>query len=156
MEDIKKETEETLKNETITEETVKVTESEMIEKEKYVRLYSEFENYKKRTQKEKEEFLKTANQKMVVDIIPTLDNFERAGKLETGIQLIYDNLKKTLSRYGVNEVDAKGLDFNADIMEALTQIHAGDDLKGKVVEVIEKGYELNGKVIRFAKVVVGI
>jgi molecular chaperone GrpE len=152
-----KETDETLnQNETLAEETVKVPETEMIEKEKYVRLYSEFENYKRRTQKEKEEYLKTANQKMAVDIIPSLDNFERAGKLETGVQLIYDNLKKTLERYGVKEVDAKGLDFNADTMEALTQIPAGDDLKGKVVDVVEKGYELNGKVIRFAKVVVGI
>lgn len=153
-ETITPETPETIQAEVETE--IKV---EMVEKSTYVRLYSEFENFKRRTQKEKEDYTKTAIQKVVVDILPSLDNFERAiattGELEKGIQLIFDNLKKTLEKYGVKEVDAKGLVFDADTMEALTQIPSGDEMKGKVVDVIEKGYELNGKIVRFAKVVVG-
>lgn len=129
---------------------------EMIEKDVYVRLLSDFENYKRRSQKEKEEYLKTASQKLLLDIIPIMDNFERAGELETGVQLVYDILKKVVDKHGLKEIDVKGLDFNADTMEALTQIVAGDDMIGKVVDVFEKGYELNGKIIRFAKVTVGI
>ena len=132
------------------------SQPEMIEKDKYVRLYSEFENYKRRTLKEKEDYYKSANQKILNDILPTLDNFERAGELEKGIKLIYDNLRKSLEKHGVKEVEVKGLDFNSDTMEALTQISAGEDMKGKVVDVIEKGYEINGKIFRYAKVVIGI
>lgn len=141
------------------EEITEEVEVEMIEKDKYIRLYSEFENFKRRTQKEKDDYFKSASQKVLLDIIPTLDNFERAGvnngEFDKGVVLIYEGLKKTLEKHGVKEVEAKGLDFNSDIMEALTQISAGDEMKGKVVDVVEKGYELNGKVIRFAKVVVG-
>lgn len=129
---------------------------EMIEKEKYVRLYSEFENYKRRTQKEKEEYIKNANQKVLLDIIFTIDNFERAGELEQGMKLIYDGLKKTLDKYGVKELSVKGLKFNSDTMEALSQVPSGSEFKEKVIDVIEKGYELNGKIIRFAKVIVGL
>ena len=138
------------------DENQSVPEVEMIEKSKYLLLYADFENYKRRSQKEKEEFLKTSNQKLINEILPTLDNFERAGELETGIKLVYDNLKTILIKNGVKEIEVKGLDFNSDVMEALTQVSAGDELKGKVVDVIEKGYSLNGKIIRFAKVVVGI
>ena len=134
-------------------ETIEV---EMIEKSKYVLLYSDFENYKRRSQKERDDFLKTSNQKLLLDILPTMDNFERAGELEVGIKLIYDNLKSILAKNGVKEVDVKGLDFNSDTMEALTQASVGDEMKGKVVDVIEKGYSLNDKIIRFAKVIVGI
>lgn len=147
-------------NEIVSEEIKEEVKSETpdlniwIEKEKYLRLLAEFENYKKRTQKEKEDFLKTSNLKIVLDILPTLDNFERAGKLEDGIKLIYDNLKKTLEKYNVKEVEVKGFDFNPDIMEAITQI-PNEEMKGKVVDVIEKGYEMNGKIIRLPKVVVG-
>ena len=159
MESKNKEVKEELIDETQTNvdsetETTEV-KVEMIEKDKFVRLYSEFENYKKRTQKEKEDYFKSATQKLLIDIIPTLDNFERAGELEEGIKLVYDNLKKVLERNGVKEVEVKGLVFDSDVMEALTQIPAGDELKGKVVDVVEKGYELNGKIIRFAKVIVG-
>jgi molecular chaperone GrpE len=146
-------------NTEILEEQSKTTEEiqpEMVEKDKYLRLYSDFENYKRRTLKEKEDFYKTATQKIISDILPTLDNFERAGELEQGIKLIYDNLKNTLEKHGVKEVNVKGEVFNSDTMEALTQIISGEDLKGKVVDVIEKGYEVNGKIFRFAKVVVGI
>ncbi len=141
--------------EALNEQTIETPQVEMIEKDKYLRLYAEFENYKRRIHIEKSDYLKSASQKVLVDIIPTLDNFERAGELEEGLKLIYEGLKKTLEKHGVKEVESKGLEFNTDTMEALTQIPMGDEMKGKVVDVIEKGYELNGKIIRFAKVVVG-
>jgi molecular chaperone GrpE len=133
------------------EESVDV---EMVENDKYLRLASEYENYKRRTTKEKEEYFKNANQKILLDILPTLDNFERAGDLEEGVLLIYTNLKNTLIRNGVNEIEAKGLVFNPDTMEAITQIPM-DGMSGKVVDVVEKGYEISGKILRFTKVVVG-
>lgn len=131
-----------------------VVEVEMVDNDKYLRLASEYENYKRRTTKEKEEYFKNANQKLLLDILPTLDNFERAGDLEEGILLIYTNLKNTLSRNGVKEIEAKGLVFNPDTMEAITQIPM-DGMSGKVVDVVEKGYEISGKILRFSKVVVG-
>ncbi len=140
MEENKKEQEvtdqEELVNDTDTEQSqddadtdTSLPQVEMIEKDKYVRLYSEFDNYKKRTQKEKEDFSKTSNQKLILEILPTLDNFERAGELPEGIKLVFDNLKKTLEKQGVKALDVKGLDFNSDVMEALTQIQAGDERK---------------------------
>ena len=136
-------------------DTIQEDKVEMIEKEKYLRLYSDFENYKRRNIKEKEDYFKNANQKIILDVIlPILDNFERAGELETGVRLIFDNLKNNLNKYGIKEVESKGLDFNPDIMEAITQISV-ENMSGKVVDIVEKGYELNGKIIRFAKVVVG-
>lgn len=131
-----------------------VVEVEMVDNDKYLRLASEYENYKRRTTKEKEEYFKNANQKLLLDILPTLDNFERAGDLEEGILLIYTNLKNTLSRNGVKEIEAKGLVFNPDTMEAITQIPM-EGMSGKVVDVVEKGYEISGKILRFSKVVVG-
>lgn len=134
--------------------TEEVVEVEIIDNDKYLRLASEYENYKRRTTKEKEEYFKNANQKLLLDILPTLDNFERAGDLEEGVLLIYTNLKNTLSRNGVKEIEAKGLVFNPDTMEAITQIPM-DGMSGKVVDVVEKGYEISGKILRFSKVVVG-
>jgi molecular chaperone GrpE len=136
------------------EEEEEVVEVEMVDNDKYLRLASEYENYKRRTTKEKEEYFKNANQKLLLDILPTLDNFERAGDLEEGILLIYTNLKNTLSRNGVKEIEAKGLVFNPDTMEAITQIPM-EGMSGKVVDVVEKGYEISGKILRFSKVVVG-
>lgn len=134
--------------------TEEVVEVEIVDNDKYLRLASEYENYKRRTTKEKEEYFKNANQKLLLDILPTLDNFERAGDLEEGVLLIYTNLKNTLSRNGVKEIEAKGLVFNPDTMEAITQIPM-DGMSGKVVDVVEKGYEISGKILRFSKVVVG-
>ena len=131
-----------------------VVEVEMVDNDKYLRLASEYENYKRRTTKEKEEYFKNANQKLLLDILPTLDNFERAGDLEEGILLIYTNLKNTLSRNGVKEIEAKGLVFNPDTMEAITQIPM-EGMSGKVVDVVEKGYEISGKILSYSKVVVG-
>ncbi len=133
--------------------------------DKYVRLYSEYDNYRKRTANEKIELIKTAAESTINAMLPVLDDFERAlptmEKSEDksnyeGALLIYNKLKKTLEQKGLEEIEANGTDFNTDEHEALTQIPAPDEsMKGKVMDVIQKGYKLNGKVIRFARVVVG-
>lgn len=133
--------------------------------DKYVRLYSEYDNYRKRTANEKIELIKTAAESTINAMLPVLDDFERAlptmEKSEDksnyeGALLIYNKLKKTLEQKGLEEIEANGTEFNTDEHEALTQIPASDEsMKGKVLDVIQKGYKLNGKVIRFARVVVG-
>jgi len=135
------------------------------QKDKYLRLYSEFENFRRRTSKEKLELIQTANEKLIVALLPVADDFERAEKSikdredkdMEGLFLIVNKFKKTLEQYGVKVMDLKpGSEFDADFQEAITQIPAPkEDLKGKIVDVVEKGYLLNDKVIRFAKVVVG-
>lgn len=134
-------------------------------KDKYIRLYSEFENFRRRTSKERLELIQSANEQLLLALLPVSDDFERAEKsykekntkdLE-GFYLIQSKLKKTLEQYGVKPMEVqKGAAFNPDLHEAITQIPALDEsLKGKVVDVVEKGYLLNEKVIRYAKVVVG-
>jgi molecular chaperone GrpE len=134
--------------------------------DKYIRLYSEFDNYRKRTQKEKLELHKTAGEDILKILLPVLDDFERAMNamneakditaVKEGVELIFNKLKNGLQQKGLAAMESKGLAFNADIHEAITNIPApSEDLKGKVVEELEKGYSLNGKVIRFAKVIVG-
>lgn len=134
--------------------------------DKYIRLSAEFDNYRKRTLKEKMELTKTAGEQLLLKIIPVVDNFERAlasmekstdvAALEKGVELIYANFKDFLAQNGVKEILCAGADFNTDEHEAVTKIPAPSPaLKGKVVDCIEKGYLLNDKVIRFAKVVVG-
>ncbi|WP_073580454.1 nucleotide exchange factor GrpE [Flavobacterium cucumis] len=136
------------------------------EKDKFLRLFAEFENYKKRTAKERIDLFKTANQEVLQAMLPVLDDFDRAWAqisksqeeaLVTGVQLIHDKLKSTLVSKGLEEVEVKAGDaFDADFAEAITQIPApSDDLKGKIVDVIEKGYKLGDKIIRFPKVVIG-
>lgn len=135
------------------------------EKDKFLRLFAEFENYKKRTSKERVELFKTAGQEVLQSMLPVMDDFDRAltqisksedEALVKGVELIYDKLKSTLVSKGLEEVELKaGDDFNADFAEAITQIPAGDDMKGKVVDVVEKGYKLGDKIIRFPKVVIG-
>lgn len=136
------------------------------EKDKFLRLFAEFENYKKRTTKERIDLFKTANQEVLQAMLPVLDDFDRAWAqisksqeeaLVTGVQLIHDKLKSTLFAKGLEEVEVKTGDaFNADFAEAITQIPApSEDLKGKIVDVIEKGYKLGDKIIRFPKVVIG-
>lgn len=134
-------------------------------KDKYLRLYSEFENFRRRTAKEKLEMIQSANEQLLKSLLPVVDDFDRAEKAfrETndknseGFLLIQSKFKKVLELYGVKIMDAqKGSAFDTDLHEAITQIPAPDDsLKGKVVDVVENGYLLNDKVIRFAKVVVG-
>lgn len=132
-------------------------------KDKYVRLYAEFENHRRRTAKEKLEMISAANEQLVKALLPVVDDFERAEKSlkemsekdASGILLIYQKLKKVLDQFGVKAMDVKG-DFNPDLHEAITQVPVQDESqKGKIVDVVEKGYLLNDKVIRFAKVVVG-
>ncbi|RZT00223.1 nucleotide exchange factor GrpE [Aquimarina brevivitae] len=136
------------------------------EKDKFLRLFAEFENYKKRTSKERLELFKTAGQDVIVSMLPVLDDFDRAWKeiersedknLIKGVELIHNKLKETLKGKGLEEIEvAAGDTFNADNHEAITQIPAPtEDMKGKIVDVIEKGYKLGDKVIRFPKVVTG-
>lgn len=134
--------------------------------EKYLRLSAEFDNYRKRTVKEKAELIKNAAEDTLSKILPVVDNFERAlrsmeksddvAALREGVELIYNSFKDFLSQNGVKEIDCLHTDFNTDEQEAVTKIPApSEELKGKVVDCIQKGYTLNGKVMRFAKVVVG-
>lgn len=137
------------------------------QKDQYIRLFAEFENYKRRTQKEKLDFALYANQNMMVSMLAILDDFERAlkelAKSEEnndqmkGVELIYNKFKNTLVEKGLKTIEVKaGDDFSVDFHEAITQIPAPtEDLKGKIVDVIETGYQLHDKVIRFAKVVIG-
>ncbi|WP_163394500.1 nucleotide exchange factor GrpE [Flavobacterium limi] len=136
------------------------------EKDKFLRLFAEFENYKKRTSKERIDLFKTANQEVLLAMLPVLDDFDRAAveinksedeNLKKGVELIHEKLKSTLVGKGLEQVEIQAGDaFNADVAEAITQIPApSDKLKGKIVDVIEKGYKLGDKIIRFPKVVVG-
>jgi molecular chaperone GrpE len=133
--------------------------------DKYLRLYAEFDNFRRRTAKERQELLLSGGKDVLAALLPVADDFERALKaMETatdiipvkeGVALIQNKLKHILTGKGVKEMETKGQPFDADIHEAITNIPAGDDLKGKVVDELEKGYYLNDKVLRFAKVVVG-
>lgn len=134
--------------------------------DKYLRLYSEFDNFRKRSAREQVELRKTASADIFTAILPILDDFDRAAKaMESanevssvieGMQLIHTKLWKIAESKGLEVMDASGQDFDADIHQAITSIPSPDpSMKGKVVEMLEKGYSLNGKVIRFAKVVVG-
>lgn len=133
---------------------------------KHLRLYAEFDNFKRRTSKERLELLQIAGKDVIVDLLPVLDDFERAQKsMETatdieavkeGVKLVHQKLKNTLMNKGLKEMEAKGKEFDADVHEGITNIPAPSiDLKGKVVDELEKGYYLNDKVIRFAKVIIG-
>ncbi len=133
-------------------------------KDKYLRLYSEFENFRRRTAREKLDLIQSANEKLVNAFLPIIDDFERAEKAFKGSEskemegflLIYTKFKKILDQAGIKVMEAKGTDFNPDLHEAITQVPApNESQKGKVMDVVENGYLLNDKVIRFAKVVVG-
>ncbi|MEG0797054.1 MAG: nucleotide exchange factor GrpE [Odoribacter sp.] len=134
--------------------------------DKYLRLSAEFDNYRKRTLKERMELTKSAGEQILERILPVMDNFERAlvsmetakdvPALREGVELIYSNFKEFLMQNGVKEMDCLHTDFDPDLQEAITKIPAPtEDLKGKVVDCIQKGYMLNDKVIRYPKVVVG-
>lgn len=135
--------------------------------DKYLRLFAEFDNYKRRTAKEKIELLNTAGSNVIKTLLPVIDDFERATRSMTdeadvksvkdGVQLIHNKLRNTLAQQGLKELEnVIGSPFDTDLHEAITNIPApNDELKGKVMDVVEKGYLLNEKVIRFAKVVVG-
>ena len=134
--------------------------------DKYLRLYSEFDNYRRRTIKEKADLVKTASEEVITALLPVLDDLERAisaaearendtHHLE-GLRLIYNKFYSTLQQRGLEPIEAKGQPFDVDFHEAITNIPApSEEMKGKVVDEVQKGYMLNGKVIRFARVVVG-
>lgn len=134
--------------------------------DKYLRLSAEFDNYRKRTLRERMELTKTAGEQLLLNILPVMDNFERAlasmentsdvPALRQGVELIYSNFKDFLASNGVKEMACLHTDFDADLQEAITKIPApSEDMKGKVVDCIQKGYMMNDKVIRYPKVVVG-
>ncbi|MEO6883367.1 MAG: nucleotide exchange factor GrpE [Bacteroidia bacterium] len=134
--------------------------------DKYLRLFAEYENYRKRTAKERIELIKIAGEDVFKSFLSVMDDLERAMKLSKdakdikavneGIELIYSKLKSNLKQKGLETIDSLGKEFNTDLHEAITNIPAEtEDMKGKVVDELEKGYLLHGKVIRFAKVVIG-
>ena len=166
------------------QETVQVEENQEVEMEavkeeptpeeliqasndKFLRLFAEFENYKKRTSKERIELFKTAGQELMTSLLPIIDDFERAlthieedkeaEELRKGVLLIYQKLYNTLELKGLSKIETKSGDvFDAEFHEAITQIPApSDDLKGKVIDCVEKGYKLGDKIIRYPKVVIG-
>ncbi|MGB0776561.1 MAG: nucleotide exchange factor GrpE [Flavobacteriaceae bacterium] len=149
------------------EQEVSCEELVQAEKDRYLRLFAEFENFKKRTAKERIEQFKTANQDVLSALLPIVDDFDR-GLVELkkssenhavfqGMELIYDKFVKTLDQKGLQAMEVKTGDvFDADLHEAVTQIPAPtEDLKGKIIDVIEKGYQLGDKIIRYPKVVIG-
>lgn len=161
-------------NSEVSEESDSKSELEILQddlsesKDKYLRLYSEFENFRRRTAKEKLEMVQTANESLISDLLPIIDDFERAEKsfkendsdikaLKEGLDLISNKFKKVLEQKGLKVMDHKeGTDFDPEFHEAITQIPAPKKkLKGKIVDVIEKGYLLKEKVVRYAKVVIG-
>jgi molecular chaperone GrpE len=169
-----KEVEEIKDKETNQQETQEVSVEEQLklelvqEKDKFLRLFAEFENYKKRTSKERIELFKTANEDLMTVLLPILDDFDRAlneikkakdedKELFKGIELINNKLRNSLAQKGLSVIDAKGGDvFDVELHEAITQIPVPtDDLKGKIIDVLEQGYKLGEKVIRYPKVVIG-
>lgn len=167
-EEINQNQEETSKKDEVLEksEVESLKEELQKEKEQFLRLFAEFDNYKKRTAKERLDIFKTANSEVITAILPVLDDFERAVKeieksqendLYKGVLLIQSKLIEVLRGKGLKSIEVKeGDQFDTDIHEAVTQVPAStEDLKGKIVDVIETGYVLNDKIIRYAKVVIG-
>lgn len=154
------------KNKVLEDKIESLEASVQEEKDRFVRLFAEFENYKKRTAKERIELFKTASQELMTALLPVMDDFERAlaelAKSEDheqnkGVELIYNKLADTLQSNGLSKIDLeKGVVFDAELHEAITQIPAPEEsLKGKVVDVVGTGYKLGEKIIRYPKVVVG-
>lgn len=148
------------------EEEANADEAVQEMKDKYLRLMAEFENYKKRTFREKLETINTASREMVVALLPVLDDFDRAKQVaeddstteqfSEGVELVYNKLKSVMQNKGLKPMETNGQPFDPEYHEALTEIPAaGDDQKGIIIDTIEKGYTLNDTIIRHAKVVVG-
>jgi molecular chaperone GrpE len=159
------------KNQEVKEE-IKIEEPSVeellqVEKDKFLRLFAEFENYKKRTTKERFELYKTASQELMTSLLPIVDDFERAlnhieetpetEELRKGVSLIHQKFYNTLEQKGLNKIEVKaGENFDTELHEAITQIPSpNQDLKGKVIDCLEKGYKLGDKIIRYPKVVIG-
>lgn len=176
VESVEKEEKEPVENtpeeEAPSSEKSKLSEKERLEKElgemkdKYLRIFAEFDNYRKRTIKERQEIIKLAAKDSLGALLPAIDDFDRAikvanenkneEKIPEGIILIYNKLFKALEQQGIKEMVTNGQDFDPELHEALTKIPApSEEMKGKIIDTIEKGYYLNDKIIRYAKVVVG-
>ena len=166
-EDIK-EDEQVVVEEQVEKEVVEPTADELLqqEKDKFLRLFAEFENYKKRTSKERVELFKTANHELMTVLLPILDDFDRGlaeikkvkdKNVLKGMELINNKLKAILTQQGLSQVEVKqGDTFDAEIHEAITQIPApSPKLKGKIIDVTERGYKLGDRIIRFPKVIIG-
>ncbi len=147
-------------------ETDKLAEEKQALQDKYLRLMAEFDNYKKRTVRERIDLLDTAAKDTLSSLLPVLDDFDRAQNLseeqkntpafQEGIQLVYQKLNNVLKQKGLEAMESTGLDFDPELHEALTEVPApSEDMKGKIIDTIEKGYILKGKIIRHAKVVTG-
>lgn len=147
------------------EEQLKAAKKEAEQyKDKYLRAVAEFDNYRKRTLKEKAELLLNGSEKAVCAFLPILDDFERAiadktedvNAIKEGVQIIFNKFNKTLESLGVKKIETEGKDFDVDFHEAVAMVPGmGDDKKGKVIDCVQTGYQLNDKVIRHAKVAVG-
>jgi molecular chaperone GrpE len=149
------------------EEQLEKSQNEIAElKDKHLRLQAEFDNYRKRTLKERMDLQKSASESLLISLLPVIDDFDRAMKtldlvkdespVKDGVLLIYNKFQEFLKKNGVKEIEAKEKDFDTDLHEAITKIPApSEDLKGKIVDVVQKGYILNDKVIRFSKVIIG-
>jgi molecular chaperone GrpE len=153
--------------EQLTDEAEKIQAELAEQKGKYLRLYAEFDNYKKRSARERVELMQTAGREVIVPLLEVLDDCDRAEKqlqesgqqdaVQEGVLLVFNKLRSVLFAKGVKPMDCKGREFNPDEHEAVSQVPVADEnLKGKVIEEIVKGYYLNDKIIRFAKVVVGL
>ena len=133
--------------------------------DRYLRQAAEFDNFKRRNAKERMELIQTAGRDVITDLLEVLDDSERAQKqmetsedvqqIKEGVQLVFNKLRNTLAARGLKPIESLNKDFNVDLHEAVTEIDAGEEMKGKVVAEVQKGYYLNDKIIRFAKVVVG-
>jgi len=152
----------------VEEDSIIKYEKEIAElKDKYVRLYAEFDNFKRRTSKERSDLFKTANKEVLIALLPVLDDLERAQKsfveakditpIKEGISLISSKFKNVMAQQGLTEMKTIGQPFDSEFQEAITNVPApNENMKGKVIDEMEKGYLLNDKVIRFAKVIVGV
>lgn len=163
-EDQNQETSDSLKSELSREEELEIQLAEA--KDKHLRLFAEFDNFRKRTSKQQLDMIRNAGSEMIKTILPVLDDLDRAAELnektedikivKEGFKLIHHKFAAILERNGLKEIEAKGLAFNTDLHEAITNIPAPtENMKGKVIDVVEKGYYLNDHVLRFSKVVVG-
>ena len=147
------------------DEVVKLKADLDEQKDKYLRLAAEFENYKRRSSKERLELIQTAGKEVIISMLQVLDDCDRAEKqmqetndidqVKEGVQLVFNKLRKTLQAQGLKAMESVNTDFDVEKHEAITEIPVDENLKGKVVDEIEKGYYLNDKLIRFAKVIVG-
>lgn len=152
--------EQTSENET---EALKIEVAE--QKDKFIRLYAEFDNFKRRSAKERIEMMQTAGKEVIQSLLEVMDDFDRAEKqiqgsdditqIRQGIALVVSKFRNTLTSRGLKEMNCVGQEFNPDFHEAITEIDVEEKMKGKVVDELEKGYTLNDKIIRFSKVVVG-